>query len=368
MNCLIELYNDDQISNLTVIFSFMPKKVILLYDINCVDTSSMDYLKFACLSKMPNIKFEYKGFDSSNIDKIIKNFTNIIHKNPRCYFDITGASELGVIGAYLACKKTFTPIFKLNIPLNKLINIYGCKSLEKKFTLPNLTMDTIFAAHGATISGHNHPAPSPNLFNSILEFCDLVFENPTNWKELCLYLQTGNARFPQLLKKNYFWAPKIMPTPKTKIKFLSAPLLKKAESAGLIYNLDLAEDSVSFYFKSDKIKRYLTDFGVWLELYCYIKLIECNLFHDVRISVKIDWNNTDDNHLVEIINEIDITFFYKTRPCFLSCKLSEPSSDALQELSIYPSYFGGKNSKSILVVLNSVNKKNSYIYINELKA
>ena len=105
----------------------------------------------------------------------------------------------------------------------------------------------------------------------------------------------------------------------------------------------------------------MTDFGVWLELYCFIKLEQCDLFHDVRLSVKIDWNKSE-NSLIEIVNEIDVTFFYKTRPCFLSCKLSEPSSDALQELSVYPFYFGGKNSKSILTVLSDVNRGNSYLY------
>ncbi|MDQ5983805.1 MAG: hypothetical protein RUMPE_00834 [Eubacteriales bacterium SKADARSKE-1] len=362
MDCLVELYNDDQISNLTVIFSFMPKKVVLLYDMNNMDKTGMDYLRLACSAKIPNIKFEYRSFDNSDIDEATEICTSIIHKNPHCFFDITGAGELGVIGAYLACKKTFTPIFKLNIPSGKLVNIYGCNSLEKKFNLPNLTMDTIFASHGTTITGYNHPAPPPELFNSILEFCNFIFENPANWKDLCYYLQTGNAKFPQILKKNFFWAPKLINTSKAKIKFSSADLLKKAERASLIYNLDISQSSVSFYFKNEKVKRYLTDFGVWLELYCYIELKQCNLFHDVRISVKIDWNNNGKDHFVEIINEIDITFFYKTRPCFLSCKLSEPSSEALQELSMYQSYFGGKSSKSILVVLNTVNKKNSYVY------
>lgn len=362
MDCLVELYNDDQISNLTVIFSFMPKKVVLLYDTNNIDKTGMKHLRLACTAKVPSIKFEYRSFDNSDIEEATEICTSIIHKNSHCFFDITGAGELGVIGAYLACKKTFTPIFKLNIPSGNLVNIYGCNTLEKTFRLPNLTIDTIFTAHGASITGYNHPAPSPDLFNSILEFCNIVFQNPSKWKDLCYYLQTGNSKYSQLLKKDFFWAPKIINTSKAKIKFSSATLLKNAERSSLIYELNISGNNVSFYFKNDKIKKYLTDFGVWLELYCYIKLKQCSLFQDVRISVKIDWNNTDEDHFIEIINEIDITFFYKTRPCFLSCKLSEPSSEALQELSMYPSYFGGKNSKSILVVLNTVNKKNSYVY------
>ena len=129
----------------------------------------------------------------------------------------------------------------------------------------------------------------------------------------------------------------------------------------MINNLDICDSNISFEFKNREIKRYLTDFGVWLELYCFIKLKQCSLFHDVRLSVKLDWNNSKDRSL-EVMNEIDVTFFYKTRPCFISCKLSEPSSDTLQELSMYPNFLGGKNSKPFLAILSTINKKDSYVY------
>ncbi len=361
MDCLITLYNDDQILNLIVIFSFLPKKVILLYDKNYTDVKNMDNLKSACTSKLHNIEFECVNFDSSSIDRVTNLCTRIIHRNPNCYFDITGAGELGVIGAYLACKKTFTPIFKLQIPDKGLINIFGCHSLEKNFKYPNLTIDTIFAAKGTDVSGYNHPTPPKYMYRSILEFCKEIFKDVEKWKRLCYYLQTGKAKFPQPGRPNFFEASRCINLAAAKVVFSGESILRKAQELNLIHKLNVSKEMVSFYFKNETIRKYFTDFGVWLELYCYIKLKQCDLFHDVRLSVKIDWNKAD-NDLIEVVNEIDITFFYKTRPCFLSCKLSEPSSDALQELSVYPSYFGGKNSKSILVVLSTVNKNSSYIY------
>ena len=355
------LYNEDQMYNLISIFSFYPKKVILLYDKNFSNIQHMNNLKFACKAKLQNTEFEYVNIDSSNVDRVTKTCTNIIHRNPNCYFDITGAGELGVIGAYLACKKTFTPIFKIQLPNEGLVNIYGCHSLAKNFKFPNLSIDTIFAAKGTYVSGHNHPTPPQSLFGSILEFCSEVFKDIDKWKELCFYLQTGKAKFLQSGRPNFFEAPKCINVAKSKICLRGEDLLKKAQQLNLISQLNFSNDYVSFYFRNDLIKRYMTDFGVWLELYCYIKLETCHLFHDVRLSVKIDWNQSE-HSLIEIVNEIDITFFYKTIPCFLSCKLSEPSSDALQELSVYPSYFGGKNSKSILVILSTINKNSSYIF------
>ncbi|MBR1779423.1 MAG: DUF1887 family protein, partial [Clostridia bacterium] len=287
--------------------------------------------------------------------------TSIIHRNPNSYFDITGASELGVIGAYLACKKTFTPIFKLQLPEKGLVNIYGCHSLAQNFKFPMLTVDTIFASKGTIVSGHNHQTPPPYFWENILHFCSVVFADIERWKALCFYLQSGKSKYMQSGRSNFFEAPKYINVSKNKVFFKGEEILRKAQQFNLISKLVISRDRVSFYFKNDLIKRYMTDFGVWLELYCYIKLKTCDLFHDVRLSVKIDWNQTE-HSLIEIVNEIDITFFYKIKPCFLSCKLSEPSSEALQELSVYPFYFGGKNSKSILVILSSINKSNSYLY------
>ena len=85
----------------------------------------------------------------------------------------------------------------------------------------------------------------------------------------------------------------------------------------------------------------MTDYGTWLELYTYISIKKDPMFDDVRLSVKIDWN-TKNQIFSGVINEIDITFFSGIRPVFISCKLSEPSSEALQELSMYPNYFGGR--------------------------
>lgn len=361
MYCLVALYNEDQMYNLISIFSFSPKKVILLYDRNFSDIKHMENLKLACKAKLHNTEFEFVNIDSSNIDRVTKTCTQIIHQNHNCYFDITGAGELGVIGAYLACKKTFTPIFKIQLPEKGLVNIYGCHSLAKNFKFPNLTIDTIFATKGTFVSGHNHPTPPQSMFDNLLKFCSEVFKDIEKWKELCFYLQTGKAKYLQSGRPNFFEAPKCINVAKSKICLRGEELLKKAQQLGLISQLNLSGDYVSFYFKNDLIKRYMTDFGIWLELYCYIKLETCDLFHDVRLSVKIDWNQ-EEHSLIEIVNEIDITFFYKTRPCFLSCKLSEPSSDALQELSVYPSYFGGKNSKAILVILSAINKNSSYIF------
>lgn len=104
----------------------------------------------------------------------------------------------------------------------------------------------------------------------------------------------------------------------------------------------------------------MTDFGTWLELYCYISLHDCGVYNDVRLSVKVDWDGERKSR-PEVTNEIDVTFFRGVHPVFLSCKLAEPAPEALHELSVYKSYFGGGYSKCILATLSAIDRENTHI-------
>ncbi len=361
MNCLVELYNEDRISSLVAVLSFRPRKVVLIYDGSDDKLRRIENLKEACVYKNPDLIFEHEVFKSADLGSTVDTFSSVIHRNPGCYLNITGASELGAIGAYLACAKNFVPIFKLNLRKNRIENIKGCKLLENE-EIPNIiTASSLFLANGASISGNTHPIPPLNMYSNILSFCDLIFEKIEEWKKLCCYLQTGKNRYPQTDNVNLFWAPKKIKDTKLEVAYSDESFLVEAEKLGLIYSLDICDETVSFCFMNEISKRYFTDFGGWLELYCYIKLIQSQRFRDVRISVKINWeNNLYD--FVHVINEIDVVFFYKNRPCFLSCKIAEPTSVALQELCMYTSFFGGKYSKVILVTLAKIDKKFSKFY------
>lgn len=361
MECLVVLYDSEQINNLLPIFAFHPKNVVILYDNKCTPIKNIEYIKNVCISRFNNIVVEYRGYDGLSIENITKTCISVIHQKHLCFFDITGAGEFGAIGAYQACRKTFTPIFKLDIRGKKLINVFGCKSLEKKFVMPKFNIENVFALHGACITGYNHTSPSSEIFDNLLTFCNAVFDNIESWKKTCLYLQSGNTNFSQGYNNLFFKSPKHILKGNINISLTDFSFLELAQKLKFIYKLNVNSDKISFFYRDKKIKSYLSDFGIWLELFCYINLKRERSFHDVRMSVKFEWNNSK-NKLIEITNEIDLTFFYGIHPYFISCKLSEPSADALRELSMYPSYFGGVNSKSALVIVSKINKERSYTY------
>lgn len=353
MDCLVKIYDNEQINNLISVMSLRPKKVIFLYDANESKKENLENLEEACISCIPDLNFEFASINSQDLDDISKKCKRIIHSNPKAYFDITGGEELFVIGVYLACTKNFIPIFKLDTTHETILNIYGCKHLEGDLKIPHLGMDVLLKSKGACISGDLHPTPPKELFKPILEFCGIIFNNIPVWKELCLYIQGAIKKFnPDQRYLNFSAPKKLGPDVKGQFSEGATTLLEKAFNLGLINNLSILDSTVSFSFAFPQIKKYMTDFGSWLELYSYINILKSELFSDVRTSVRIVWNSHLEKRL-EITNEIDGTFFHGFHPVFISCKLCDPTAESLNELSVYPRYFGGKYSKCIMVTMGN---------------
>lgn len=360
IDCLIQLYDHERMNNMIDILALQPQKTVFLYDPHEVDRSAVNDIQKACKNKLPHMEFQAVTVNKSSLDEVRLACKTVIRQNPSCLVDITGGGEFGAIGAYIACIETFTPIFKVDAENAVLINAYGCKSMETSFRMPKLSIDTLLEVHGAALAGYGHPKPQPELFDKLLAYCKAVFQNIPAWKDLCYYLQTGSTAFSVPGNTMQFNAPVNLSGMGGKAVLSDTTLLKLANELGLIKNLALRKNFVSLQFLNDTVKKYMTDFGTWLELYSYITLCKTKKYDDVRLSVKVDWNGMRQTP-VEVTNEIDVTFFSGMHPVFVSCKLSEPSSEALHELSVYSSYFGGRQSRCILVTLADIDRERSHI-------
>lgn len=358
MDCLIELYDHDQLNNLVDILAFRPKKVVFVFDKRETRNEDLQAIRLACKKVLPSLKIDAVPVNPISLDEIARTCKQVIHQNPNCYMDVTGGGELNAIAAYLACRSTFTPIFKVDIINGIFINIYGCKSMEDHFSFPKLSMDVLLLAHGAIHGGHGHAQPDDLWFDPLLRFCQQIFQDLSGWKDFCFYLQTGCSAYPSS-SPLFFSAPAQIPVSNGNLVSGDKSFFHLASKLQLISNYKQEKRWISFSFSNSSIRHYLTDYGTCLEIYTYISLSRCSAFHDVQMSMKIDWNG-ERKIPVEVTNEIDVTCFYGIHPVFISCKLSEPSSEALQELSIYRSYFGGRHSRCILVTLAALNPDRSY--------
>lgn len=353
MECLVKIYDTEQINNLISILAFKPQSVVFLYDRKLTEEKDLTAVETACTNKVENINFEFVNVNSQNLYDIVKKCKNIIRRKAGCVFDITGGEELTVIGMYLCCVRNFAPVYKINIDSCEFINVYGCNQIKEMFTPPELDLETVLASTGARIERCCHPTPDEYQFNDLMSFCNVVFNDIYSWKELCIYIQNGMKNSKGLYSEIQFYYEKNSADPKTKISINSEKILISAEKFSLIKDLELRNDCIKFIFSNIKTEKYMTDFGSWLEIYTYITLKKSNVFRDVKLSAKIEWDSDSRNNS-KVTNEIDVTFFQGITPVFVSCKLSDPNAEALQELSIYRNYFGGRRSKCILVTTSNL--------------
>lgn len=360
MECLVKIYNKDSIKNLVSIFSYHPKKIIFLYDSRFTSQKELTNLKNACSIRLNKSVLEFVEIDKHSIDKTYLACKHIINKNPDCFFDITGAGELCAIAVYLSCKKNFTPIFSVDIERGRLVNIYGCNYLVDGFSLPKISTDALFQSHGVTIVGSNHPKPTSDMYDNILKFCDNIFSNIEEWKKTCFFLQTALSSNATDCKSMQFSSARRISVSGSELYLKDTRLIYLAEELGFLRNVYIDNNKITFLFKNGISKKYMTDFGTWLELYTFVKTQREPAFNDVRISTKINWTVKQKN-IPEVTNEIDVTFVYGIHAVFVSCKLSDPPTTALQELSVYSTYLGGQYSKCILVTLANINKSKSHL-------
>ena len=103
-----------------------------------------------------------------------------------------------------------------------------------------------------------------------------------------------------------------------------------------------------FAYKSELMKKSLQNQGIWLELYGYLTAKNSGLFHDVRTSVVVDWDNARGRDR-STRNEIDILLISGVTPVFISCKMGVPTPLALSEIKILSEKFGGERTKTVLL-------------------
>ena len=125
-------------------------------------------------------------------------------------------------------------------------------------------------------------------------------------------------------------------------------MLRELYNAGLIRNLNIEHDAISFDFPDETIRFWLRDIGSVLELQVYRACLEAGCFDDVVLSAVVNWEGgmTQRN---AVTNEIDVMAIQGITPLFISCKTSEIRTEALNELAVLRDRFGGRGSRAMIV-------------------
>ena len=93
---------------------------------------------------------------------------------------------------------------------------------------------------------------------------------------------------------------------------------------------------------------------VLVDIHCHILPgIDSGIFNDVISSAVVRWDEVLGHGSVS--NEVDVMAARGVIPLFISCKVSDIKTEALNELAILRDRFGGKGAKAAIVTTEPCN-------------
>jgi hypothetical protein len=348
----IEYFDLDVLTNLISILTMKPDKVIFIYDKDLFKKIAVDNLYKACKAHLKNLEYEMHPVDSDILDLVYetteKAITKTLPSNSEYIIDLTGGGDLMTIGGYKIGKKYNLRMIYADIRKNQILDVETNQIVKAAV---NITLEDYLIAKGATLLGNSHFEPTKENYDGLLSMAKYIFQNLDKWKKTCRYIQvsmSGNTSLSFQHEQQIVFNGQVV---KPDIE-----LLKYCETHDFISNLNV-NNNISFQFASDLAKQYLTTYGIWLELYVYIEACKIQDVSAIRLGAMIDWNA--DDGIKSVGNEIDVLLSKNSRPIFVSCKLTEPDTDAINEIIVNMRRVGGSKGKGILVTFSNIKSTNS---------
>ncbi len=361
MKTLIELYDPSNIlNNLLATYVYSPNRVVFLSDGSKEQTAGVEQLRHALKERFQVLEtFHVVLENCASAEKVCQ---RLCATYPDPVFDLTGGADAVSFAIALFCHNRVRPCICVDWQQRKLICNEPAEKYQDRFHIPSLYIEDILHANGAALQRKMHETPEPNLYEALTTFYEETLRSPKNWLSTCKYLQQVASKAEKEGHPLSFTSNLIIPDRGGKMLRFHPDFAKLAHRLGFFKELEIKKTTVSAVFTNEKILRYLTSQGTWLELYVYITAIQSGRFHDCRMSVVIDWDGIDMKRN-NVINEIDVMLMHAARPIFISCKSSVPTTENLNEIYLYAKRLGGSHAKAMLVTTQDVEYLSPTVYL-----
>lgn len=357
MKVLIEYYDKDVLKNIVAPLTLRPDKVVYLYDRGMRDGNVFRSLRTCFQKSMPQIEVDSISTDIGSVERLRQITRRVIEQYgaENCTLELTGGSELMMIAGYKAGRETGALMVHTDLIYRRINNV---ETDEKIADTVTLTLENFLDARGAELMGESHRPPQPQRYDAINKMARFLFRNLKEWKWTCSWIQTVASRgLPHELTMD---SPKIVTQKNGREVQAGEEILREFEKNGFIEELRLTEKKVHFRFCSIEDKQYGISYGVWLELYVYVAAASSGVFDDVKLGTMIDWDIYDGTRMGG--NEIDVVLMEESLPVFISCKLREADTAALNELLIGKKRLGGWFSKGLIVTFSREKQEKTGTY------
>ena len=302
-------------------------------------------LKHFLLDQVSHVKQVH--FRQISLDKITDDLNLFLTNYDSVTLDVFGGDSILAIFLYQYGLEKQLPIIAIDIEQGKQFKWKMGKVEKEELVIPNLTIEQLMALRGGKLIKSKQPKYSPKQITTIKKLANYAILNPEEWYQITQFFALAkttdfHAETARVLESN----GKKYPYPESMI-----PLLTEAN---LIHIDEESSDHISYTFSSPEAQLLCRTKGHILELYLYLLAIESEYFDECMIGAEIDWNGIFPE-VDNVQNEIDVVLRKGQSIIFISCKMTDLSVEAINELEVYANHFAGETCLKLIVCSGKIN-------------
>lgn len=302
-------------------------------------------LKHFLLDQVSHVKQVH--FRQISLDKITDDLNLFLTNYDSVTLDVFGGDSILAIFLYQYGLEKQLPIIAIDIEQGKQFKWKMGKVEKEELVIPNLTIEQLMALRGGKLIKAKQPKYSPKQMITIKKLANYAILNPEEWYQITQFFALAkttdfHAETARVLESN----GKKYPYPESMI-----PLLTEAN---LIHIDEESSDHISYTFSSPEAQLLCRTKGHILELYLYLLAIESEYFDECMIGAEIDWNGIFPE-VDNVQNEIDVVLRKGQSIIFISCKMTDLSVEAINELEVYANHFAGETCLKLIVCSGKIN-------------
>ena len=344
MKTLIELYDDRPIENVLGTETFRPEETVFI----CPPEIEKDrelreaLASYFALRGCPT-KLSFVPVSLLDAVKVEKTLRRVIESHEDCALDISGGTDAALFAA--GAVSGDIPVYTYSHKKNMFFEIRNAPFARSLPCAVRLNAEACFLmAGGRLLPGREDNAALRGRLEDIDRLFRVYAEYRRVWNRQVSYIQRiSSASDPELTARG-----KRTERADNAVVNADEAMLSALQEAGLILDLTVTEEEVSFRFLDETARFWLRDMGSALELHVFRACLLAGCFDDVILSAVVNWHASG-GKTDAVTNEIDVKAVRGVQPMFISCKTCEIRTEALNELAILRDRFGGKDSRAMIV-------------------
>ena len=274
-------------------------------------------------------------------------YTIFINDFDTVTIDVFGGDNLLAIVLFQYGLENNIPIIAMDVEQGKQYALGRTKIEDEVLDIPSLSIEQLVALRGGKILKSRRPQHTVKQIEAIKKLAKYAIENPEEWYQITQFFALAktadfHSETAKVLESNgkiYSYPSSLIPL------FTKANLLKVEEET---------TDTVTYTFPTPEAHLLCRTKGHILELYIYLLALESEYFDECMIGAEIDWNGIFPE-VDNVQNEIDVVLRKDYSVVFISCKMTDLSVEAINELEVYANHFAGESCLKLIVCSGKIN-------------